>query len=119
MTGVTAKPSTRICALAIMTKAPREGQVKTRLSPPLTLKEAATLNTCFLRDTAALIAAITTTNPAQGVAVYTPADAKTVYSEILPPGFLLLPQHGELFGHRLTNALEDLFRLGFSSVCLI
>ena len=38
------------CALAIMTKAPRAGEVKTRLIPPLTSEEAADLNVCFLRD---------------------------------------------------------------------
>jgi rSAM/selenodomain-associated transferase 1 len=108
-----------VCALAVMTKAPRAGEVKTRLSPPLTLKEAAALSTCFLRDTAAAIATIAVNNIARGVAVYTPEDAENIYSEILPPGFLLVPQRGEAFGERLIHALEDLFRLGFSSVCLI
>src|SRR5438094_10172570 len=45
----------RICALAVMTKAPRAGQVKTRLVPPLTHTEAAELNSCFLRDISAAI----------------------------------------------------------------
>src|SRR5947207_134661 len=43
------------CALAVMTKAPRPGRVKTRLVPPLTPNEAATLNACFLRDTTVAI----------------------------------------------------------------
>src|SRR5207249_4449349 len=37
-------------ALALMTKAPRAGQVKTRLVPPLTNEEAAQLNRWFLQD---------------------------------------------------------------------
>src|SRR5437763_11797186 len=45
-----------LCALAIMTKAPRAGTVKTRLQPPLTAEEAAQLNICFLRDIVAAIA---------------------------------------------------------------
>ena len=45
-----------LCALAVMAKAPRPGQVKTRLSPPLTPQQAAALNGCFLRDTARLAA---------------------------------------------------------------
>ena len=45
-----------VCALAVMTKAPRPGQVKTRLTPPLSPPEAAELNRCFLRDTTAAIA---------------------------------------------------------------
>src|SRR4051812_40627549 len=42
-------------ALAVMTKAPQAGRVKTRLTPPLSPEEAASLNTCFLQDTAAAI----------------------------------------------------------------
>src|SRR4026207_2554741 len=44
-----------LCALAVMTKAPQAGRVKTRLVPPLTPQEAAELNKCFLLDTAAAI----------------------------------------------------------------
>ena len=47
-----------VCALAVMAKAPRAGRVKTRLSPPLTLEQAAELNLGFLRDTAENIAAV-------------------------------------------------------------
>src|SRR5438477_12314002 len=46
------------CALAVMTKAPQAGRVKTRLVPPLTPEEAAELNKCFLRDTAAAISSV-------------------------------------------------------------
>src|SRR5215475_8725424 len=42
-------------ALVVMTKAPQAGLVKTRLVPPLTPEDAADLNKCFLRDTAASI----------------------------------------------------------------
>src|SRR6476659_612120 len=47
-----------LCALAVMTKAPQAGRVKTRLVPPLTPEEAAELNKCFLRDTAAGISSV-------------------------------------------------------------
>jgi len=106
------------CALGIMTKAPRAGHVKTRLVPPLTHDEAAQLNTCFLRDTAAAIAKAAR-GTAQAVAVYTPAGSESVYHTILPLGFNLLSQRGEGFGDRLANAAFDLFRIGFKSVCLI
>src|SRR2546423_8968399 len=62
-----------LTALAVMTKAPQAGRVKTRLTPPLSPQEAATLNTCFLRDTAAAISRTAAARNAQGVAVYTPA----------------------------------------------
>ena len=52
-----------------MTKAPQAGRVKTRLVPPLSPEEAAGLNICFLRDTAAAIARTTDGGRAQGVGV--------------------------------------------------
>jgi len=107
-----------LCALAVMTKAPRAGQVKTRLVPPLTPEEAAQLNICFLRDTAAAIASACGAT-ARGVAIYTPPGAESAYADILPREFELLPQRGDGFGERLFFATEDLFQCGFSSVCLI
>lgn len=110
--------SENICALAVMTKAPQAGQVKTRLVPPLTLIEAAQLNTCFLRDTATAIAEACGTT-ARGVGVYTPINAESAYIDILPREFELLPQRGHDFGERLALAAEDLFCCRFASVCLI
>ena len=107
------------CALAVMTKAPQAGRVKTRLSPPLSPEEAAALNTCFLRDTAAAIARTTTKQSALGVAVYTPVGAEAAYAGILPDDFVLVPQRGDAFGERLSAATEDLLELGFGSLCLI
>ncbi|HEY6207190.1 MAG TPA: TIGR04282 family arsenosugar biosynthesis glycosyltransferase [Chthoniobacterales bacterium] len=107
-----------LCALAVMTKAPRPGEVKTRLTPPLRPAEAAELNRCFLRDTTAAIAQASG-NIARGVAVYTPKGAEADYTDILPGSFALLLQRGGSFGERLTAAAYDLFRVGFDSVCLI
>jgi rSAM/selenodomain-associated transferase 1 len=107
-----------LCALAVMTKEPRAGQVKTRLVPPLSPEEAAQLNVCFLRDTADAIAEACGTI-ARGVGVYTPIGAEAAYIDILPGDFDLLPQRGDEFGERLAFAMEDLFRCGFVSVCLI
>src|SRR5436190_13458834 len=113
-------------ALALMTKAPRAGKVKTRLVPPLTNEEAAQLNRCFLYDTGAAISVCCTgligsnSRPiARGMAVYTPVGAESDYADILPADFSLLPQRGENFGERLYFAAEDLFKCSFESVCLI
>jgi rSAM/selenodomain-associated transferase 1 len=107
-----------LCALAVMTKAPRAGHVKTRLIPPLGPEEAAQLNICFLRDTATAIAKACGTT-ARGVGVYTPIGAEVAYIDILPPDFELLPQRGDRFGERLAFAADDLFQCGFDSICLI
>src|SRR5882757_10256986 len=128
-----------LCALAVMTKAPRAGRVKTRLVPPLTPEEAAELNKCFLRDTAAAISSVCSGGlrrpnadntqllpgaqkapPQCGpVAVYTPVGAESAYNDVLPADFSLLPQRGDKFGERLYLAVEDLFKCGFDSLCLI
>ena len=129
------------CALAVMTKAPQAGRVKTRLVPPLTPEEAAALNKCFLRDTAAAISSACSrrsvgdankmplehasashseaATAACGIAVYTPIGAESAYADILPADFSLLPQRGDEFGERLYFAVEDLFKFGFEAVCLI
>src|SRR5438034_9498465 len=129
--------SAGFCALAIMTKAPRAGTVKTRLQPPLTPAEAAELNICFLRDIAEAIAAACSSDPgrggkgiaadkaplptkiARGIGVFTPAGSEKEYANILPLDFDLLPQRGSGFGERLMNAAEDLLHSGFESCCLI
>lgn len=113
-------------ALALMTKAPRPGNVKTRLVPPLTNEEAAQLTRCFLQDTGATISVCCSgltgakSGPiARGIAVYTPVGAEADYAGVLPADFSLLPQRGENFGERLFFAAGDLFKCGFDSVCLI
>src|SRR6478672_558298 len=130
-----------LCALAVMTKAPQAGRVKTRFVPPLTPEEAAELNKCFLRDTVAAIWSVCSrrsvgdaskmqfehagashseaATAARGIAVYTPVGAESAYTDVLPGDFSLLPQRGDGFGERLYFAVEDLFKCGFGSVCLI
>src|SRR6476659_5328853 len=119
-----------LCALAVMTKAPQAGRVKTRLVPPLTPAQAAELNKRFLRDTAVAISNSCSRRPvgearseaataARGIAVYTPVGAESAYDDILQADFSLLPQRGDKFGERLYFAVEDLFKCGFASVCLI
>jgi uncharacterized protein len=117
-----------LCALAVMTKAPRAGEVKTRLVPPLSHDEAAQLNRAFLRDICAVISAACWRGPesirdrirvARGVGVYTPLGAESAYENVLSDDFFLIPQRGDHFGDRLNFAAEDLFRVGFGAVCLI
>src|SRR5437762_12720585 len=88
---ITNQNTRRLCALAVMTKAPQAGQVKTRLIPPLTPSEAAELNKCFLRDTTAAISGVTIHNDASRIAVYTPSGTESTYVDILPGDFSLLP----------------------------
>lgn len=107
------------CALAVMIKVPRPGDSKTRLVPPLAPAEAAELSVCFLRDTAANIAGVSSQGGTEGVAVYTPAGAEAFLNGLLPETFKLLAQRGEGLGERLLYATEDLLAAGYESLCLI
>lgn len=105
-----------LCALAVMAKAPRAGRVKTRLSPPLTLAQTATLNVAFLRDTTENLAGIV---GGAGLVSYTPVGDEALFAGLLPEGFGLVAQRGDGFGERLLAAAEDILAIGYGAVCLI
>jgi uncharacterized protein len=106
------------CALALMAKLPFAGEVKTRLTPPLTSEEAAKLSMCFLRDMTMNLWDLNG-DGREAVVLYTPADAQKVLRGLVPIGFRLLAQRGETLGERLINAAAELLSDGFESVCLI
>jgi len=95
-------------AVAIMAKAPRAGQVKTRLCPPLSLADAAQLYRCFLLDKIDHVRALRTAGRALA---YTPAEARAFF-EGVAPGFVLVPQRGADLGDRLVNSLGELLDSG-------
>ena len=107
------------CALAVMAKAPAPGRVKTRLAPPLTPRQCAEINACFLRDTVENLRLATLESPARLVISYTPVGEEAAFEGILPQGTLLVPQRGDGFGERLLCTAQDLFACGFDAVCLI
>jgi rSAM/selenodomain-associated transferase 1 len=111
--------TTTTCALAVMAKAPRTGDVKTRLVPPLEHEEAAALNVCFLCDVTAVIAELCVPGEADGFAAYMPAGAEAAFDNLLPPRFRLLVQRGANLGERLFHAAEDFFAAGYQAMCLI
>ena len=101
-----------------MVKVPFAGPVKTRLIPPLSSEEAATLSSCFLRDMTTNVSGMNS-DGTEGVVLYTPANAEGFLHNLLPPRFKLVAQRGETLGERLINAASDLLNDGFESVCLI
>jgi rSAM/selenodomain-associated transferase 1 len=101
--------------LAIVAKAPRAGDVKTRLCPPLSPSDAAALHGAFLGDTVDLVRAFI---GARGAFVFTPADAETYFAG-LAPDFLRFAQQGADLGARLQHAFEALFAAGAPAVIVI
>lgn len=109
----------RTCALAVMSKAPRPGRVKTRLAPTLGYEGAAALNTCFLQDTTENIASVAEDGKAAGLVCYTPLGDESAFEGLLPANFSLIVQRGDAFGERLLAAAEDILSCGYGAVCLI
>ncbi len=92
-------------ALAIMVKAPRPGQVKTRLVPPLSNDEAASLYRCFLTDIFRKLSYIPDTDI---FVAYSPEGSTGEIKPLAPEGFFYLPQDGADLGERMFNVFKYL-----------
>ncbi|MCI0391959.1 MAG: TIGR04282 family arsenosugar biosynthesis glycosyltransferase [Acidobacteria bacterium] len=107
-------------ALVLMAKAPREGEVKTRLLGALSPEEARRLYVAFLSDTFALMEEVMEEREDLTIALcYAPEGEEEAFEEVEREGSIMIPQRGENLGARLTNCFTDLFTLGFESVVVI
>ena len=107
------------CAIAIMAKAPRIGDVKTRLVPSLSPADAAALSGCFIRDIAANILAAAESAAIEGYVAYSPPGSAHVVMPLLPPGISLLPSRRPGLGCSLFDAAGDLLAAGYGAACLV
>jgi hypothetical protein len=101
--------------LLVVAKQPSPGQTKTRLTPPLTSEQAATLYECFLLDTLDLVRRVPGVQP---VIAYLPREAEEYFAR-LAPDFQLIPQSGPDLGARLDNALTEYLRRGDRRVAIM
>lgn len=116
-----------VCAIAVMAKAPRPGQVKTRLGSVLEPAESAALSAAFLRDATANIQAAAARAPIHGYVAYAPAGAQARFDGLLAPGTGLVLADGsggeaagvEGFGRCLLHAARALLALGYGAACLL
>jgi rSAM/selenodomain-associated transferase 1 len=115
------------CAIAVMAKAPRPGQVKTRLVPPLTPDMASALNASFLRDISANILLAGHDSAIHGYVAYAPAGFESLFNGMLARGTRLVLADGtglsaprvRGFGQCLLQAAQSLFARGHDAVCLL
>jgi rSAM/selenodomain-associated transferase 1 len=92
--------------LLLMAKAPEPGRVKTRLCPPATPEQAATIAEAALRDTIDVLSA-------------TPAARRTIVLSgryPVPPGWHAVPQRGDGLAERLVYAYADTALAGTPSL---
>ena len=99
-------------AVVYFAKAPRPGQVKTRLCPPLTPAEAAGIYAGFLRDLLVPVAGVRTL-------VYGwPADGLEELRPLVPSGLELRSQHGDDLFARMAACFDELFQEGHAPVLI-
>ena len=90
---------TPVIGILVLAKAPLPGRAKTRLSPPLTLAEAARLAHAALKDTLAAVAGAGATR--RVLVLDGPIPAVSL------DGFEVVPQRGAGLAERLAAAFED------------
>lgn len=109
-------------ALVIFAKAPIPGKVKTRLCPPLTPDEAATLHGSFVLDMLERTKLAVTTRqlPFHRYLACAPSSA-LVFFKIMEErqGVRLLDQVGEDLGQRMHRTSVDLFVKGYKQVVIV
>jgi uncharacterized protein len=107
------------CGIAIMAKASRAGLTKTRLSPPLSLEDAALCNTAFLRDVAENLLRAGSAASLAGYVAYGPAGTESFFRTHLPQEIGLLETWFPDFGLCLCRAIEAQLALGHQAACVL
>ena len=114
------KPTTALpCAIAVMAKASEPGRTKTRLAPPLSLEEAAQLNTVFLKDIVENIARAAETTPIATYLAFGPPGSERFFYDELPPVDGLIEAWLGDFGKCLSATTEGLFARGHAAACVL
>jgi rSAM/selenodomain-associated transferase 1 len=109
-------------ALVVFAKAPIPGQVKTRLCPPLTPDEAATLHGSFVLDMLerTKTATVQFKLPLDRYLACAPASTH-VFFKIMEErqGVKLIDQVGDDLGERMAQAFETLFARGYKHAMIV
>jgi rSAM/selenodomain-associated transferase 1 len=104
--------------LIVFAKSPRPGLVKTRMSPPLTLEQAAELYEAMLADV--LDASLRFANELEldPVLAFYPADAASEFMTRVPAGYRLQEQRGLDLNDRMANAFAEAAAAGVTRILL-
>lgn len=102
--------------LVVVAKQPLPGKVKTRLSPQITLDDAAALYRCMLDDRLEEVGRL------EGIDLaiaFTPAGARDAFLPLARNGIALFAQRGGDLGERLHNIFIDTLSAGYQAVSII
>lgn len=107
------------CAIAVMAKASHPGQTKTRLSPPLTLNEAAALNTAFLADISENLGLAAQYTPFARFFAFGPPESLGFFENLADGEVGLLETWLPTLGECLLYAVRSLLDLGYGAACVL
>ena len=100
----------------VFAKNPIPNQVKTRLVPPLSPEQAATLYTAFLTDWCKTLAEL---RDVDLVIAYTPEEAHPDLQALIGDNAIYIPQTGTGLGARLTSATQWAAEHGWTKILLV
>ena len=100
----------------VFAKNPIPNAVKTRLIPPLSPEQAATLYTAFLTDWCEALAELSDVDL---VIAYTPTDAQPDLQALIGGDAIYIPQVGIDLGERLTSATQWAAEHGWTKILLV
>lgn len=107
------------CAIAVMGKASIPGRAKTRLAPPLSLAEAAALNTVFLQDIAGNLALAGESADLAPYIAYGPPGSAPFFRQHLPASVGLIETWFPNFGDCLFAAIREQLACGHAAACVL
>lgn len=105
--------------ISVICKTPEPGKSKTRLSPPLSPEQCASISACFIRDLARNIQALCDRRGFTGYAVYTPVGSEEKLRRLIPDEFGLIPQCGGDLGARLLQGTKDILARGHDAAFIL
>jgi len=104
--------------LIVFAKAPRPGLVKTRMSPPLSLDQAADLYEAMLADSLDASLRFAKALDLLPIVAYYPPDAGGEFMGRAPAGFRLQAQRGADLADRMANAFAEAAAAGAERILL-
>ena len=105
--------------ISIICKTPEPGKSKTRLSPPLSPEQCASISECFIRDLGHNIQALCDRRGFTGYAVYTPLGSEAKLQRLIPEEFGLIPQCDGDLGARLLQGTRDILTKGHDAAFIL
>ena len=109
----------KTAGLSIICKTPEPGKSKTRLSPPLSPDQCASISECFIQDLSDNLLALCEKRSFAGYAVYTPIGSEDRLRRLLPDQFGLIPQCAGDLGARLLQGTKDILAKGHHAAFIL